>query len=85
MLHSLPTAVVCPELASKAQLTAQDLSALLRIPERTARHRIQRWREHAATGLYPLVERRSRECGGYEWVVSRESYERWLRGERIAA
>ena len=77
--------MVCPELASKAQLTAQDLAALLRKPERTVRHRIQRWREQAATGLYPLVQRRSRECGGFEWVVDAESFERWVRGVRIAA
>jgi hypothetical protein len=76
--------VVCPELASKAQLTAQDLAALLRKPERTARYRIQRWREQAATGLYPRVERRSRECGGFEYVVDAGSYEAWKRGELSA-
>lgn len=79
------TAVVCPELASKAQLTAQDLAALLRIPERTAQHRMKRWREHAALGLYPRIERRARDCGGFEYVVDAESFERWMRGERIAA
>lgn len=66
-------------------LTAQDLAALLRIPLRTAQHRIQRWRERSHEGQYPRVTLRPRPVGGVECVVDRESFERYLRGERTAA
>lgn len=83
MLCSLQMAELRPQ--EPAWLTAQDLADALRKPLRTIQWRIQRWKAQAATGLYPRVEQRSRACGGVECVVERESYERWLRGERIAA
>lgn len=72
MLCSVQTAVVCPE-SSNRWLSVAQIAALLRIPPRTARHRVQRWYEQQSIPAVPRVERVSRGVGGVQYRVDRES------------
>lgn len=68
----MQTAVVRPEI-SERWLSVAQIAALLRIPERTARWRVQRWYERRDDLSLPRVERVSRDVGGVQYLVDRES------------
>lgn len=79
----LQTAVVCPEFSEPRWLSTAQIAALLRIPLRTAKHRVAKWYEQQHLPVVPRVERVSRGVGGVQYRVDRESCDA-LR-ERIAA
>ena len=76
--------MVRPE-SSKRWLTVQDLVETQGLSERTARRRVTEWFSRQAAQTVPRVERATRECGGREYRIDRESYERFCAGELTAS
>lgn len=72
--------MVRPE-SSKRWLTVQDLVDIQGLSERTARRKVADWFSRQASRTVPRVERGTRECGGVEYRIDRESYERFCDGE----
>lgn len=67
--------------SGKRWLTVQDLVDIQGLSERTARRKVADWFSRQAAQTVPRVERATRECGGREYRIDRESYERFCDGE----